>query len=80
MPALAYYVLQTVIVRMRADAGTVLAQVIGRDVNGKASPLLYICGAVLAWADIRIADTLYVLVALTWLIPDRRIERAAGQS
>jgi hypothetical protein len=40
------------------------------------SPLLYIAGIVSAFVDTRVAGTIYVVVALMWLIPDRRIERS----
>ena len=46
------------------------------DLKGKISPVFYIGGIVLAFADTRISHAFYVLVALMWLVPDRRIERA----
>ena len=52
-----------------------LASAIGRDVKGKVSPALYVAGILLAFVDARIAGAIYLLVALLWLIPDRRIER-----
>ena len=52
-----------------------LASAIGRDVKGKVSPALYVAGILLAFVDARIACAIYLLVALLWLIPDRRIER-----
>ena len=74
MPALAYFVLQRVIIRAQGP-GSVLAQAIGRDLKGKISPLLYLSGILLAFVQPWIANALYALVALIWLIPDRRIER-----
>ena len=59
----------------RCPAVPALASAIGRDVKGKVSPALYIAGIVLAFVDARIAGAIYLLVALLWLIPDRRIER-----
>ena len=53
-----------------------LARVIGRDFKGKISPVLYVAGILLAFLDARISCAIYLLVALLWLIPDRRIERA----
>ena len=38
--------------------------------------MLYVAGILFSFLDTRIADAIYVLVALMWLIPDRRIERA----
>jgi uncharacterized membrane protein len=75
MPALAWYGLQLAIIRRQHD-DSMLAQAIGRDLKGKASPVLYVAGILFAFFDPRIADAIYVLVALMWLIPDRRIERA----
>ena len=74
--ALAYHVLQTRLVRHHG-AQSRLAQVIGRDVKGKASVVLYAVGIALAGADYpRMGALLYVAVALMWLVPDRRMERA----
>jgi uncharacterized membrane protein len=75
MPALAWYGLQLAIIRRQHD-DSMLARAIGRDLKGKASPVLYVAGILFAFFDPRIADAIYVLVALMWLIPDRRIERA----
>ena len=73
MAAISYFILQTLII---ADQGpdSKLAAAIGDDRKGKASPLLYLAGIGLAFVNEWIAIALYVLVALMWLIPDRRIE------
>ena len=79
--ALAYYGLQTAIVRDQQD-NPVLATAIGRDLKGKLSPLFYIAGIALAYVDHWLAVAMYVLVALMWLVPDRRVEnllRAFGE-
>ena len=78
MPALAWYGLQLVIIRSQSG-GSALARAIGRDLKGKVSPLLYLAGIMLAFADARIACAIYLLVALLWFIPDRRIERVLGR-
>jgi len=72
--AIAYYILQWLII---AEAGphSKLAESFGRDWKGKLSPLLYASGIGLAFFRPWAAGCIYVLVALTWLIPDRRIER-----
>jgi len=75
MAAVAYWVLQrTIIAAEGPDA--VLARAIGRDWKGKASPVLYLAAIGLSirweWA----AQAIYAGVALMWLAPDRRIERA----
>ena len=79
MPALAWYVLQTVIVRAQGS-GSALARALGRDIKGKVSPPLYLAAIVLAFVDTRISDAIYVLVALMWLVPDRRIERTISDA
>lgn len=75
MAAVAYYLLQTAI--LRGDgARSLLAQALGCDWKGKLSPALYLIAIPTAFTAEWIADALYVLVALIWLVPDRRIERA----
>ena len=78
MPAIAYYLLQTAIVRVNG-ADSSLAQALGADLKGKISPLIYIAGIALAFVNPWFSIALYVLVALIWLIPDRRIERALAE-
>src|SRR5262249_16651089 len=75
MPALAWSGLQLAIIR-RQGSESALARAIGRDLKGKLSPVLYVAGVLCAFLDPRIANAIYVLVALMWFIPDRRIERA----
>jgi uncharacterized membrane protein len=74
MPAISWYLMQLVIIRRRGD-DTALARAIGRDIKGKLSPLLYAAGIGFAFLNIWIADAIYVVVAMMWLAPDRRIER-----
>jgi uncharacterized membrane protein len=71
----AYWLLQRTII---VDQGrnSVLAKAVGRDLKGKLSPVLYAIAIPSAFVHQWIAGGLYVLVALLWLIPDRRIERA----
>ncbi|MGH2753863.1 MAG: TMEM175 family protein [Actinomycetota bacterium] len=71
----AYYILQRLIVRSQGD-GSSLAEMIGRDVKGKVSPLLYAAGVGLAFPARWLSLAFYVFVALMWLVPDRRIEAA----
>ena len=74
MPALAFYGLQLVIIRTQGS-DSALARAIGRDLKGKVSPPLYVAGILPAFVDARIACAIYLLVALLWFIPDRRVER-----
>ena len=75
MASLAYLGLQKVVVAAQG-AGSVLASALGHDVKGTLSPLLYAAAIPLAFARREVAQGLYVLVALIWLVPDRRIVRA----
>jgi uncharacterized membrane protein len=78
--ALAYYGLQTAIIRNQGS-GSVVATAVGRDYKGKLSPLLYVAGIGLSFVNRWPAVAIYVGVALMWLIPDRRLERTiAGTS
>ena len=75
MAALAYYLLQCTII---AEHGrdSLLAAAIGADSKGKLSPALYAIAIGMAFFNRWIANAIYVFVALIWLVPDRRIERA----
>jgi uncharacterized membrane protein len=73
MSAIAYWILQTTILRVQ-DPGSALATAIGRDFKGKLSPVLYAIAIPFAFWKPLISGIIYVLVALMWLIPDRRIE------
>jgi TMEM175 potassium channel family protein len=75
MAGIAYLILQRQIVRSEGPQ-SLLATAVGRDVKGKLSPLLYLVAIGAAFVRPWLADAVYVLVALIWLIPDPRIERA----
>ena len=75
MPAIAYNLLQRTIVHQQGEH-SVLANALGRDVKGKISPLLYAAAVALAFVDTWLSIAIYALVAVMWLIPDRRIEKA----
>ena len=74
MAAIAYWILQRLIVKAQGP-DSLLRKAIGSDWKGRLSPLLYALAIVLAVPQRGIAIGLYVLVALLWLVPDRRIER-----
>lgn len=75
MAAIAYYVLQRCIIAA-SGPGSALKRAVGTDWKGKLPPLLYIGAIALSfWAN-WVAQALYVLVALIWLVPDRRLEQA----
>jgi uncharacterized membrane protein len=73
--AIAYYVLQTLILRALGP-GSALERAIGSDLKGKLSPVIYIAGILLTFVNHWLGLAAYVVVALMWLIPDRRIEPA----
>jgi uncharacterized membrane protein len=73
MAAIAYYILQSVILAAH-EADSPLRAALGRDLKGKLSPAFYLAAIGLAFVDRRISVLLFVVVALMWLIPDRRIE------
>jgi TMEM175 potassium channel family protein len=75
MAAAAYWILeQTIIASQGRDS--LLKKAVGSDWKGKLSPLIYLIGIATAFLSPQIAQGLYVLVALVWLVPDRRIENA----
>lgn len=77
--AIAYYVLQTCIIRNQGAEGP-LAKAIAGDLKGKISPLLYICGIATAWSVSAWGGVVFfVVVALIWLVPDRRVEHVIAQ-
>jgi uncharacterized membrane protein len=80
MAALSYTVLVRALVACHGP-DSVLAQAIGSDVKGNVSIACYVLGILLALLVSRwLALALYTVVALIWLIPDLRIERAlAGE-
>jgi uncharacterized membrane protein len=74
MAAIAYWILQQRIIASQGE-DSILKKAIGHDWKGKLSPVLYCAAIILAFISTWIAIALYVLVALMWLVPDRRIER-----
>ena len=77
MAAIAYYILQTTIIRAHGGCDSALARAVGSDMKGKISPVLYAIGIGLSFPWPRAAGCIYVLVALMWLVPDRRMARVA---
>ncbi len=74
MSGIAYYILAHRII-VAEGKESVLGAAIGSDLKGKISPVLYLIAIPLAFVSRWIAGALYVIVALMWLIPDRRIEK-----
>jgi uncharacterized membrane protein len=78
LAAVGYFVLQGRIIAAQGTA-SLLRRAIGNDAKGKASLLLYGVGIVSTLWSSAIAQAIYALVALIWLMPDRRIERVLGE-
>lgn len=79
MAAISYTILQTKIVHHDNDENALLALAIGGDIKGKISMACYATGIGLAFVSPWISMGLYVLVAVIWFIPDRRIERVMNK-
>jgi uncharacterized membrane protein len=73
MAGVAYYILERTIIRSQG-ASSKLEAAVGNDAKGKISVVLYAVAIPLAFVHQILSDAIYVLVALMWLIPDRRIE------
>lgn len=73
MTAIAYFILQNQIIKSQGK-DSILAKAIGKDFKGKISPVLYIIGIALSFVNSWFAGAIFILVALMWLIPDKRIE------
>ena len=74
MAAISYFILQTSIIKSQGK-NSLLSKAIGRDLKGKASPILYVIAIISVFYHPKIAQGIYLLVALIWLIPDKRIEK-----
>jgi uncharacterized membrane protein len=73
MAAIAYWILQQLIIASQGP-GSLLKRAVGGDWKGKLSPALYLIGIAAAFWSHWIAQGVYLLVALLWFVPDRRIE------
>jgi uncharacterized membrane protein len=72
--SIAYFILTRVLISHHGR-DSALARALGRDLKGKVSVLFYVVAIPLAFVHPWLACALYVLVAIMWLIPDRRIEQ-----
>lgn len=71
--SIAYYILAQVILKHQSP-NSKLHKAIGNDRKGKISTALYVCAIGLGFVNHWISIGIYILVALIWIIPDRRIE------
>jgi uncharacterized membrane protein len=79
LAAIAYSILVRAILRTEGQDSP-LGRAVGRDRKGNISLVLYVVGIVASWVSSWIAGAAYVVVALIWLVPDRRIERVLDES
>jgi Predicted integral membrane protein len=78
MAAIAYWLLQRSILKAEGK-DSILREAIGSDLKGKLSPVLYLIAIPSSFVSTWISGALYVIVALIWLVPDRRIERTLAR-
>jgi uncharacterized membrane protein len=74
LAAIAYFILTHTLISHHGKDSS-LATALGRDFKGKVSVAIYAVAIPLAFVKYWFACALYVLVAVIWLIPDRRIEK-----
>lgn len=75
LAAIAYWLLQRAIIADQGES-SLLRRAVGGDWKGNLSPILYLLAIGLTFVAAWIGMAIYVLVALIWLVPDRRIENA----
>ena len=75
--AIAFFVLQRVIIHSQGP-DSLVARAVGRDLKGKASPFIYAVGILLSLLVPWLGIAVYAVVALMWLVPDRRLERTVS--
>jgi TMEM175 potassium channel family protein len=74
MAAIAYYVLQSLIIASQGE-DSLLRRAVGGDWKGKMSPALYLLAIGTAFVSQWLSLAIYAAVAVIWFVPDRRIER-----
>lgn len=74
MAGIAYYILERNLLKHHGKNSR-LAKALGADLKGRLSIAIYLIAMVLAFWESHVAFGLYVLVAILWIIPDRRIEK-----
>jgi uncharacterized membrane protein len=76
--ALAYYLLSRLLIA-RHGADSPLGRAVGSDRKGKTSVGIYMLAVLLSLPAPAVACALYVVVAIIWLVPDRRIEKVLAE-
>lgn len=80
MPALAYYILQTLVVKQHLHPEAFLQAHQKQNVKGKISLVCYLLAIVVAYYYTPLSGILFVFVALMWIIPDKNIEKVFSES
>lgn len=78
MNAIAFNILQQVIINSHGKSSE-LSKAVGKDYKGKLSVILYLIAVIITKYYVEISGAIYILVALIWLIPDKRIERVFNE-
>ncbi|WP_333601378.1 TMEM175 family protein [Flavobacterium sp.] len=79
MNGVAYFILQGFILKQQGE-NSLLKKAIGSDYKGKSSPILYTIAVLFANYYPLVSGVIYILVALMWLVPDKRIERVFNEN
>ena len=79
MASIAYWMLQRALIREHGNEW-VVSKAVGYDLKGKLSPVIYLVAIISTFFHTWIAQALYVLVAVMWLVPDTRIERIVSEA
>jgi uncharacterized membrane protein len=77
--SIAYWILQVIIIKSHGTE-SILIKALGNDIKGKTSPILYAIAIIASFYNIWISGAVYIFVAIIWLIPDRRIEKALKEN
>ena len=78
LAAMSYFLLQRTILRAEGE-DSLLLRAIARDLKGKASPVIYLIGIALTFVDPRLGIVPFVVGAVMWIVPDRRLEGFIAQ-
>ncbi len=72
--AISYYILTLTLISQHGKDSTIAAA-LGKDYKGKISIIIYVAAILISFINSLISGGLYVLVAIIWLVPDKRIEK-----
>jgi TMEM175 potassium channel family protein len=78
MSSIAYFILSQCLLKYEGKS-SVLAAAVGNDFKGKISSILYVLAIVLAFINAWTSLGIYALVAMIWVIPDKRIEKVISE-